>query len=174
MKCWANKSKGKILGLRGYEAEAEAKAFPKSRSWSRSRSFGFLKPRSWSRSWSFGLKCFGFAKLKPKPKLKQLHTHVWTGCDTAFQIPRGPLKCKMKHPNFSVSTEFIVSRQPSIRVCYLKVFESCPITTMYRQIQSFIELLFGCFSPLSYYNQPIKLKIPYFWTAPKRAAISNS
>ncbi len=32
------------------------------------------------------------------------------------------------------------------------------LLTMYR-IQSFIELLLGCFSPLSYYNQPIKLKI---------------
>ncbi len=30
--------------------------------------------------------------------------------------------------------------------------------TMYR-IQSFIELLLGCFNPLSYYNQPIKLKM---------------
>ncbi len=30
--------------------------------------------------------------------------------------------------------------------------------TMYR-IQSFIALLLGCFSPLSYYNQPIKLKM---------------
>ncbi len=29
---------------------------------------------------------------------------------------------------------------------------------MYR-IQSFIELLLGCFNPLSYYNQPIELKM---------------
>ncbi len=55
-------------------SRSEAEALIKSRSWSRSRSFDILKPRSWSRS--FGLKCFGF--VKPKPKLKQLRTHVWS------------------------------------------------------------------------------------------------
>ncbi len=60
LKFWSNKTKHKILDLWGYEAEAKAEAFPKSRSWS--QSFEFLKPRSWSRS--FGLKYVGF--MKPK------------------------------------------------------------------------------------------------------------
>ncbi len=44
------------------------------------------------------------------------------------------------------------------RILKFAVLQYSHYTTMYR-IQSFIGLLLGCFSPLSYSNQPIKLKM---------------